>query len=791
MLILEEVELLAELVLVLGKFLENITLTKCTGIIRLYTPISEQSIHIQINYGQLVFVRSKKNDSWEFILQSALLMSTVKFNDRLSKLHICGVDFKLDSHIEVHRNTRNVILDNSYRSVFLDDVTGRKKIIPIEQKDFCLEMSDESSPFNSSDVTRSYESQRLLLKYAHVNNSEFLKSNIKRLEFRNVIVEESCVLQIDDGFEELKLYGCIGKFKIPFVSYESESMIDFHETGCSLEIVKTSISTYNLAIKNMNTSRSISVDACISDLNLQHVAMNEDSVFSLKRTCTNICLSYFKGRIIAPHITALDRLVLSNMNLTTNQFLLSIPTNLLEAKSVVLDHSIVVLGAFAQTMYLRWAKLSTETAIQIISTNNLNNFAFSSIATRIDITSIIRSMENSEPSFLVDGDIKYFSEEGMNGCTTFELRNFQVRAHSELAKNVQFVDLEYVFSDNNSILRLNKEVEYIRITFCQANIDVAMVKELKSAVINCSSFVYDQKIYQSLIYLCISDLTIEQNVYLGENLKTLKLEGVIISRNCTFAISKNISRLHIERSCGMMCMSGVGGFTSLALDCGNTLEYVSVPITRGIYSLRLSNFCFESDIRLSDDIEEVIIEYAKVTNNVKLLLGRECKSVELNTNCINLDNTRASNLQKITLIAISSHVLSQIFSINSLNCLTLEKLNLNSVTKCANHIRTVILRMIDVPEDRIFYVGENCEEFQLLQCNGTFDLSAVKVLRKLVVIPRLNGTMCLKPLHSSLRTVRSLEIAYNFKSSFLQQVLAWCVNIERLTLHGLYYDEAI
>lgn len=270
-------------------------------------------------------------------------MSTVKFNGRLSKLHICDVDFMLDSYIEVHRNTKNVILNNFYGSVFLDDVTGRKKIIPLEWRDFCLEMSDEFSPFNSPDITCSYESQRLLLKYAHVNNNEFLKSNIKRLEFRNVIVEENCVLQIDDGFEELKLYGCIGMFKIPIVSYESESIIDFHETGCSLEIVKTSTSTYNLTIKNMNTSRLISVDACISDLNLQHVAMNDDSVFSLKRKCTNICLSCFKGRISAPHITALDRLALSNIDLTRNQFLLSIPTNFFEAESVVLDHSIVVL----------------------------------------------------------------------------------------------------------------------------------------------------------------------------------------------------------------------------------------------------------------------------------------------------------------------------------------------------------------------------------------------------------------------------------------------------------------
>lgn len=442
-------------------------------------------------------------------------------------------------------------------------------------------------------------------------------------------------------------------------------------------------------------------------------------------------------------------------------------------------------------MYLGWAKLSTKTTIRIIPINNFNNFAFSSRATRIDITSIVRSMGNSEPSFLVGGDIKFFSEEGMNGCTTFELRNFQIRTHSEIAKNIQFIDLERIFSDNDSILRLNKEVEYMRITFCQANIDVSMVKELKSAVINYSSFIYDQNIYQSLTYLCISELTIKQNVYLGENLRTLKLEGVIISKNCTFAISKNISRLHIERSCGMMRMSRVGGFTSLILDCGNTLEYMRIPTTRGNYSLRLSNFCFESDIRLSDNIEEVILEYAKVVNNVKLLLGRECKSVELNTNCINLDNTRANNLQKITLIAISSHVLSQIFLINSLSCLTLEGPNLNSVTKCANHIRTVILQMIDVPEDEMFHIGENCEEIQLLQCNGTFDLSAVKVLRKLVVIPRLNGTVCLKPPHSSLRTVRNLEIAYNFKSSFLQKVLAWCTNVERLTLHGLYYDEAI
>lgn len=60
MLILEEVELLTELVLVLRTCLENITLTKCIGIVRLYSPVSEQNIHIQIRYGRLVLARSKK-----------------------------------------------------------------------------------------------------------------------------------------------------------------------------------------------------------------------------------------------------------------------------------------------------------------------------------------------------------------------------------------------------------------------------------------------------------------------------------------------------------------------------------------------------------------------------------------------------------------------------------------------------------------------------------------------------------------------------------------------------------
>ncbi|ELQ74036.1 putative LRR containing protein [Trachipleistophora hominis] len=789
-LILKEVKFLPETQLIVRSHIESIILTRFTGTVHFHSLISNAIISITITNGSMILSKSKQNYGMlKFMLHSAIVMSTNEFNERVSKLDMKNVNIMNNNYIKIHKNTRNISLENISGQFLLDNIYGFQRIDLASDGYFYLRTLDQHQTF--SVLSCLYRGNELVLENTRINNSIFLGPSIKRLKLKNIVIAENCSLRIDNDIEGLKIKDCTGKFKIPFISHEHELMINFTQSEYSLEITKTSVNAYSITAINMIIEISIFINVNISDLNLQNVLIKENAVLSLNYTCINVSLNNLKGRLNIRNSTALDTLVLHNMDFTENASILAIPINRFEACNLLLSHHVIIPCVPTQFKHHESIYSSMENILRGIPLNNLKNFLLNHNRTSINLIHVLRNVGSSESRFLVNGFVKLFNEDGLENCTKLKLKNFQILNHVEIVKDVKILHLSHVRSANGSTLRLNKEVECLRMKCTTVDIDITRAIHLKSITIWSSLFIYDCKAYQSLTYLYLSKLEIGQNVCIGNTLQTLKLHNVVIKRSCMFKIGKNVSYLSIEKSSGVMHMSGVGGLRFLVLNEKNTIRYRRALRTPKKYAWYFADFCFEGDIQFSNDSAEIVLERCEIAEGVKLLFGEGCKSVKLDVNRIDLNGYNAVNLEKITLTNVLPHILNKAFMLGSLNTLTIQNFKVTNVIKCADHIRTVILQMVDVVKKRTFHIGENCEEIHFIYCTGVFNLATVRNLKKLVIIPQIHGKLFFKNSLHFLHSVLDLEMAYNFESSFLQAVLVNCISVVRLTLHSLKYRKSI
>ncbi|ELQ75479.1 putative LRR containing protein [Trachipleistophora hominis] len=249
-----------------------------------------------------------------------------------------------------------------------------------------------------------------------------------------------------------------------------------------------------------------------------------------------------------------------------------------------------------------------------------------------------------------------------------------------------------------------------------------------------SLFIYNQNAYQYLSYLRLDKVTIKRNVNLTDKLKTLIIESTKICGGFVLRISQTIVNLSLQRFTGAVNIPSIFGSVSIMLYGNEVIE-----LCRDKYSLILKGFTFKRDVELDDSFRIVKLSEVKMRSGGKVILNKERVHLELYLSDVDIDYSKVDELKCITLTKNIRPVAKNILALKTVTTATFKGMKLKNWFICPANIRVISLHCVKMLGNKVFRIGQNCEETNLFNCIGNFDLSSAPCLKKLAIIPFANG----------------------------------------------------
>ncbi|ELQ74084.1 putative LRR containing protein [Trachipleistophora hominis] len=534
---------------------------------------------------------------------------------------------------------------------------------------------------------------------------------------------------------------------------------------------------------------NIVISVNISEAAFLNVTLDETSLITFEKECASLDLDMFTGQLNAPNVTAFNKLEVNDVkNDLLLSSLLSIPAKNYTGTRMVLDN-VTFYCKVEQTKLRSYIESDANNTIRTLEASNRENPDVDFNKIGINTTNLVKQIESTVLPCIKDGKIRLLILKGQKNCTTLSFDDVKVKQTCIIEESIQILVINKYSSENNAVLCVSKGLKYLHVTYSETNIDISQASDLKALRLVHSQLTYDRKVYMNLTYLNIEDVVLNQDISLGSNLKTLKLDKVTVNEPFIFKINSNVSYLSINRSTGMLDLSGLIGLNHIRIDSKYKLIIDRSSLSRDKYSLYLEKFYLNRNILVLDNMEEVRMKNVEIRETCTLKIGKECKFLEVVACKVNIDMSEAHNLSNLVLIDMPFRFLKRIGNIPSITTLTLQNITLETDYVCSHHLKIIILRSIRTIENARFHVNEKCTAIHLYRCSGAFDLSKVEKLEKLVLIPLL-GLPNIRIMYLSFDSIRELELAYNFHETEFMYLLYKCIHLVRLTLHCLCYDEA-
>ncbi|ELQ75054.1 putative LRR containing protein, partial [Trachipleistophora hominis] len=138
------------------------------------------------------------------------------------------------------------------------------------------------------------------------------------------------------------------------------------------------------------------------------------------------------------------------------------------------------------------------------------------------------------------------------------------------------------------------------------------------------------------------------------------------------------------------------------------------------------------------------------------------------------------------------HVLRKILtSLSTIETLILQDITLENSINLPDSIHTIVLEETSLSADSQLNFNTECSEVHFCNCIGTYNLSNIKRLLALSLIPSFDNGLKFNVRLPSLENLRQLDIAYNFNNECFNQNLSKCVDLEYLTVRSLYYSKTV
>lgn len=773
--ILKNIILHPNSILVVQKSVKELLLEIFSGTVHLYDTVQVSGpTCVKMFYGKLKVEESRTGKRTKIALEHAKLTRNTHLSEEISHIHLYSVEIAAGCSLKLHGSEQHISLQNCTGTVFFANIPGFERI----RFDRTLQMEDflDVIPVQVFLCTRTVvgEMFRLVLHFLQFEETLRLCDSTKDIILKNVKIYDECSLVVGKNFEQLTLHNCEGRVVIPGVSFNEGKETGLLLNGGQIRIVKLSDDMYDITAKNIQFTGDLAFRMRVHAAEICNVGMCADSTITFADECQSFNLEGNVACIRTSAVKTLKTLSLRGTDISNNSHLLAVPVERFTAENVTLHHRTVSqTGAPSALISLNITNCST-----IVSIANTN--------VPVNITSIVRNVIRDEsPLLTTPNSVFCLNEDSSVQFSELHLAHFHVHSDLEIVRKILSLSLKEITADSNSTIRVNKELESITIDNCLVNIDFTGTCGLRSIVLSRTAFIYNQVLHLPINYLNLSSIVIDQDVDLNESVKIAKLKDVRIEKNHTFKVNRNIHELDISGSVGTVNMSGIGGLDNIVLEQKHQIRVFSGKTPNAVF-LYISDCHFNSNVVLPNDIGTVFLRNVDISLGCKLMLGNNCQHMVVESSLVHTELSRSASLKSVILKRARSTALETVLTgFSSVNKIIVLDMVVHSDTVLSIGANIVAVRFQKITCYGEFRDGEKCSEIGLLHCSGKYDFSKVALLKRLILIPTLEKTHPFVVMFPPLGHVEDLEIAYNFADAYFKNVLLRCVNLQRLTIHGL------
>ncbi|ELQ76704.1 putative LRR containing protein [Trachipleistophora hominis] len=606
---------------------------------------------------------------------------------------------------------------------------------------------------------------------------------IQDFKFNGITVSESSYVSFAENFNELELNDCKGRFKIPGIFSDDEShTIILGENVDLFKIRRTKNDSFDILID------TLSVDKLIIEMNLKTVELYDikivERVLITTHQCKNLIIGGFNCPLSIPNIVSLTKLELSdfdNLNISSKMFTLT--------KNVT-----AYVTPMNEDKNTGSPASDTNIYLPTIISDCCENIFISKNRIPINITGVLRNASINTSLMRLTPQSQF----GIVTCplkhlTKFELLDERICGIMIIEKDVCFLSLSRITSDEGSELWLNKGLESIRVDSSQININGSNAKNLRAiTLVHSTAIIYDPSVHTSLSYLNICRMAINHSLILVPSIATFLLKHSTLISNCSVKINEEILELSISKFIGIIDMAGVAGLGKMEFDYECMLYFERSTSYNDGGLLHIEGYTFKNDITFSGDAKTIHLKHVKIVPNAKITLGHQCTSLALTSSNIDINFSRVNSLKKVTLASVSFAVLQKIFTnLSTIEVLILQDIALESSINLPNNMHTIVLREISLCAGSLLKFNAKCCKVHFYKCIGLYNFSNIERLLALSLITHFGDKLQFKVYLPSLRNLRRLDITYNLNNELFMFDLYGCINLEYLTVRSLNYSKEV
>lgn len=595
--------------MILPKNIKKITIEDFKSNIRVHGLTFDIPLMCMLSAGSFCCSKTIENEElFEISISKAYISRSICFLPGVSTVNMSCVYINTNDFLNLNRNIKEVSLHNCvsgricFESMpyFHQILLGFRSVPPSVLSMFYFMMPEQNFRFSRLDGKETY---RLFISDFKIRETTQFGPEVEEFEFHDVIVSSSDYVAIDRSFKKLELNGCEGRFKIPGIFSDSESRTIEITIGVNrLVITKTAEDSYDVLVC-FCSFRKLTIEMNIATAEFYDTTVIESLLITGQR-CENLILDQFTGPVSIPNVTSFKKIELScleQLDMSSNACTLLDKS---EATHFTLCNDPMSVSNSRRTSP-EFGESAASINISAVLSDRCADICVLKCSIPINIIGVLRNATtNMSPLRVMPTDEFELVSSSPKNLTKLELVGNRIHGMWRVEKDVSFLSLSKVSSEEGSALYLNDGLENIRVHCSQLSIDATNAKNLRAiTLINATSLVYNPSIHVSLSYLSVQEMTVSCNVDLTPCLHTFMLARSTLTPGFVIRVNERISHLSISKFIGVIDMSGVAGLGEMKMNDQHELYFDRRAVGKDGGSLHIVNCEFEKDVTFPDDLK--------------------------------------------------------------------------------------------------------------------------------------------------------------------------------------------
>ncbi|ELQ75330.1 putative LRR containing protein [Trachipleistophora hominis] len=751
----------------------SVVVRHCSGLFDFDGFRGFEHVHLFGSKGTLEYVGSASGDVYRFTISNLWINKSRVFNSGWKKILFSDIKLSENAVITFEQNgeIQEIVCDRCYgRFIFSKIVSGVGSIF----------FTRENGYF---EIKRRAPGNEIQLKITNVDINENIKlgDGIAEIVLENVNIEDGYAFETTSPVKKIVVDSCSGEFIIHGIATKTGNGIILRHSSSSIHLLRKDSDNYILYMANITFSDTIEIKFAVDTAVFVNVKVAASQGVVFEKGCERLTLNNCDRLVQKEEGVVFKKLSLCRLASSVAHYYFSAETEELQASEITLYEDVCI-----------WRNVK---AISLYRIFILNNKCFE-IRGEPDLLSLqqcskyfnlpcLTEKRDENVLFLSEeqSEIHLFRSRVLSGSIAVGMKGCEIHKDIVIRNDVKHLSLSNITGGSDVKLVISNSCERLIIESCEISVMLAKYSPLISMVMKRQFFIQDISKFVNLQALYIANVSLQQDLILNNHIKVFKMEKSRIEKGYALRLNKGVKNVVIVSFSGVVDTSSIMNMGDVWLNGTETFTFKRENNADDIY-LGIRNMIVAKNLKIDPRVKRLELINTTIDENAQLKINSACESVRIVDCDGRIDFSEAISL---TFIGIEGDMIGWVNSLTPIvknrRRIVPGRLFPSHTEKIYVNCKSVKLVSQVIDQDVCLTFDEECESVSLINCAGTFDVSEVLKLKRLVYQPQ-GALSDIRVEFPDLSNVEELVLVYNGDDRYFPLLLLACRNVKRLTLYS-------